>query len=135
MFRLTPVSDRNQEVLEHSLEISVPSSRREYEDIFGNWTTSVEVESPFDELRVVSHSLVRLHGLNREALELPNRRTSIPLVWMPWQRQMMSPYLLPVELPENQLLEFSISPWPQWNVATSTGGHVDRPQSADQARF
>lgn len=107
VFRLTPVSDRNQEVLEHSLEISVSGTRREYEDVFGNLTTSVEVESPFDELRVVSHSLVRLHGLNREALELPNRRTSIPLVWMPWQRQMMSPYLLPVELPENQLLELS----------------------------
>jgi transglutaminase-like putative cysteine protease len=34
-------------------------------------------------------------------------RTTIPLVWMPWQRQMLSPYLLPAELPETQLQELS----------------------------
>ena len=107
LFRLTPVSDRNQEVLEHSLEMSVAGARREYEDVFGNFTTSLEVVKAFHELKVVSRSLVRIHGLNREALQLPNRRMSIPLVWMPWQRQMMSPYLLPLELPENELLELS----------------------------
>jgi transglutaminase-like putative cysteine protease len=32
---------------------------------------------------------------------------TIPLVWMPWQRQMLSPYLLPAELPETQLEELS----------------------------
>jgi transglutaminase-like putative cysteine protease len=35
------------------------------------------------------------------------RRASIPLVWMPWQRQMMTPYLLPPELPETQLRELT----------------------------
>jgi len=107
LFRLTPVSDRQQELLEHDLQISVQGARQEYEDVFGNQAISLEVESPFQELRVLSRSLVRLHARQRDALELPNRRISIPLVWMPWQRQMMSPYLLPVELPENQLLELS----------------------------
>jgi len=112
-FRLTPVSDRHQEVLEHSLEISVSRKgepeqsqpRSEHEDVFGNQVTSFEIESPFRQLKVISRSLVRVFSLKRESLELPNRRMSIPLVWMPWQRQMMSPYLLPPELPENQLLE------------------------------
>lgn len=105
LFRLTPVSDHLQEVLDHQLEISVAGARRHYEDVFGNQTATLEVESPFSELRVVSRCLVRLRKMEGEALEVPNRRMSIPLVWMPWQRQMMSPYLLPPELPENQLLE------------------------------
>lgn len=104
LFRLTPVCDRYQEVLEHSLHLSVDGSRRQYEDVFGNFTTSLEVEIPFREMKVVSQSLVRIHSM---PLESPNQRTSIPLVWMPWQRQMMSPYLLPIELPENQLLALS----------------------------
>ena len=44
----------------------------------------------------------------RQILDRPDllpERNTLPLVWMPWQRQMMSPYLLPVELPENQLRE------------------------------
>ena len=34
-----------------------------------------------------------------------NARTTIPLNWMPWQRHMLNPYLLPPELPESQLVE------------------------------
>lgn len=107
VFRVTPVSDRNQQVLEHTLEISVDGARHEYEDVFGNYAVALEVEAPFKALKVLSRSVVRLHALDRDALEFPNRRMSIPLVWMPWQRQMMSPYLLPPELPENQLLALS----------------------------
>ena len=32
-------------------------------------------------------------------------RTTIPLVWMPWQRQVLQPFLLPEELPESELQE------------------------------
>jgi len=32
-------------------------------------------------------------------------RPSFPLVWMPWERMMLAPYLAPVELPETQLRE------------------------------
>lgn len=107
MFRVTPVSDRNQEVLEHDLHISVDGVRREYEDVFGNQVVTLEVVQPFQELRLLSRSRVRIKALPLDALEGPNKRMSIPLAWMPWQRQMMSPYLLPPELPENQLLALS----------------------------
>lgn len=115
-FKLRPLWDRHQELLDYSLTVTTrlrknrPSAtpgRLEFEDVFGNQVTSLEIESPFHELRVTSLSKVRVHSLRPESLELPNRRMSIPLVWMPWQRQMMSPYLLPPELPENQLLELS----------------------------
>jgi transglutaminase-like putative cysteine protease len=32
-------------------------------------------------------------------------RTAIPLVWMPWQRRMLQPFLLPQELPDSELSE------------------------------
>jgi transglutaminase-like putative cysteine protease len=32
-------------------------------------------------------------------------RTAIPINWMPWQHQLMQPYLLPPELPQTQLIE------------------------------
>jgi len=38
---------------------------------------------------------------------LGDRRVTLPLFWMPWQRQMLSAYLLPPELPETQLQELS----------------------------
>ena len=36
-----------------------------------------------------------------------HRRYAIPLSWMPWQRQMLSAYLMPPELPETQLQQLS----------------------------
>jgi len=40
-------------------------------------------------------------------LPLIERQTTIPLVWMPWQRQMMMAYLLPTEIPETHLTELT----------------------------
>src|SRR5262249_48707878 len=40
-------------------------------------------------------------------LRAARARSTIPLVWMPWQRQIMAPYLLPPELPESQLHELT----------------------------
>jgi transglutaminase-like putative cysteine protease len=37
--------------------------------------------------------------------DLPIRPPSFPLVWMPWERTMLAPYLTPVELPDTQLQE------------------------------
>src|SRR6185369_17875948 len=34
-------------------------------------------------------------------------RSTIPLGWMPWQRQVLQPFLLPPELPESELAELS----------------------------
>ena len=34
-------------------------------------------------------------------------RSSFPLVWMPWQRNQLAPYLLPPELPESELTDLT----------------------------
>ncbi|MEN8185185.1 MAG: transglutaminase family protein, partial [Myxococcota bacterium] len=39
-----------------------------------------------------------------EPLRTAPGRDQLPLAWMPWQRQMMLPYLLPPELPESELM-------------------------------
>lgn len=104
-YRLRPVEDLTQHVLDHSLEITPVGQAYSFEDVFGNYTTRVKLREAYTELRVVSRSRVRLMG--HLAPASPLRRTTIPLLWMPWQRQMMNPYLLPPELPESQLKELS----------------------------
>ncbi len=106
-FRLRPVHDLRQQVLEHRLEVSCDGFRRDFEDVFGNQTTMLEVADPFQDLVVRSESLVQIRTEDPVHLRSPTRRDTIPLVWMPWQRQMMLPYLLPPELPESQLRELS----------------------------
>lgn len=105
LYRLRPVHDPSQEVIEHELSISVDGLRRDFEDVFGNQATSLEIEFPYSELKIVSRSLIWLLGEPSAQLLSPSRRVTLPLVWMPWQRQMMLPYLLPPELPESQLTE------------------------------
>jgi transglutaminase-like putative cysteine protease len=76
-----------------------------FEDVFGNGVRKLLVESPFDELRVLARSRVRVLDTDPLSYRPIHARSSIPLVWMPWQRHMLTPYLLPPELPETQLLE------------------------------
>lgn len=102
--RLQPVRDLAQDVLEYKLEISPPGQAYSYEDVFGNHVLSFQISQPYTELWVRAYSKVRtFHVDTRSAL----RSTRIPLVWMPWQRQMMNPFLLPPELPETELRELS----------------------------
>ena len=107
LFRLQPIHDRWQDVLTHELFLSVDGRSLDYEDVFGNKVTKLGVDTPFRQLTVRAQSLVRVRGYVSPDLQAPDRRTQIPLVWMPWQRQMMTPYLLPPELPETQLRELS----------------------------
>ena len=107
LFRLQPLHDRWQDLLDFSLEISVDGRRRAYEDVFGNRVLRTDIEHPFTELSVRSESLVLIRSDLTYDLQSTHRRFQIPLVWMPWQRQMMTPYLLPPELPETQLRELS----------------------------
>ncbi|MEM7411373.1 MAG: class II glutamine amidotransferase [Myxococcota bacterium] len=106
-FCLRPVEDERQKVLDHSLEISIDGMQRDFEDVFGNRATIFEVTTPFQEMRIVSRSAVRVEGVLASRLKSPLRRDQIPLVWMPWQRQMMQAYLMPPELPELELRELS----------------------------
>jgi transglutaminase-like putative cysteine protease/predicted glutamine amidotransferase len=107
LFRLQPTHDLGQELLEYSLELSAGGLRRTYEDVFGNHVVRAEIEAPYSELRITARSRVRILHSPAADLYAPARRVTIPLVWMPWQRQMMTPYLLPPELPETQLQELN----------------------------
>jgi len=105
LLRLTPVHDRMQTVHAHELTISVPHQARDYEDVFGNQVRRIAIESPFSEMVIESRSVVEV--LDVDPLEFGPLHVSstIPLVWMPWQRQVLDPYLLPPELAETQLAE------------------------------
>ena len=106
-FRLRPLQDDLQRLLAHQLELQVDGVRREFEDVFGNHTLVLDVDTPFRELVIRARSRVQVRSPGLLHLRSPQRRDQIPLVWMPWQRQMMLPYLLPPELPETELLELS----------------------------
>lgn len=107
VFRLQPVHDRRQELIDYRLRIEPACPLRSYDDVFGNRTTEAVLRAPYKRLRIVAHARVRLSGQPREHLRSSAQQSRIPLVWMPWQRQMMLPYLLPPELPESQLRELS----------------------------
>lgn len=106
-FCLRPVRDDRQEILEHSLAVSIDGLWRDFEDVFGNRATLLEVSVPFQEMRIESRSTLRVGGVHASQLKSPLRNQQIPLVWMPWQRQMMQAYLMPPELPEPELRELS----------------------------
>lgn len=105
VLRLRPVHDRYQEVLSYDLEIQPLTAQHEHEDVFGNFAARIEIEGSAPTMAFVARSRVRVHPANVVELRSPHRRTTVPLSWMPWQRQMMLPYLLPEELPEPQLQE------------------------------
>jgi len=102
---LKPVQDKFQSLESFELNVSPPGTCVEYEDVFGNAAFDVEISSPYTELRVSSRARVRVRA--PEPVEARSRRDTIPLVWMPSQRQMLQAYLLPMELPETQLEELS----------------------------
>lgn len=106
-FCLKPVLDERQVVLDYDLQVSVDGIARDYEDVFGNRTRQLEVSMPYTEMVITSHFTVQIDGLVASHLKTPLRRDQIPLVWMPWQRQMMQAYLMPPELPEPELRELS----------------------------
>ncbi len=105
VFRLEPIHDSNQTVLEHDLSISVEGKSVRYEDVFGNRARKVRLETSFSELTLFAKSRVRVDDPGLLGKTIAHTRASIPLVWMPWQHHMLTPYLLPPELPETQLRE------------------------------
>jgi len=107
VLRLTPFHDRLQTLKSHELSVSVNGQARDYEDVFGNRVRRMNVESPFSELVIEAKSVVE--SLDVDPLGFGPLRVSstIPLVWMPWQRQVLDPFLLPPELPETELAELA----------------------------
>ncbi len=107
-FRLLPEDDHVQEVMHASIAISVEGEEVQYEDVFGNQSIYYSINIPYDSLVVESKSQIKIYSCPPDDHSLARRQTSMPLVWMPWQQQMMMPYLLPVELPETQLEELTL---------------------------
>jgi transglutaminase-like putative cysteine protease len=107
VFRLTPMTDRLQTVLEHSLHVSVPGQTRDFEDVFGNRVRRLLTETPWTEMVIEAKALVEVKDVDPLDYRPLKARSTIPLVWMPWQRQTLAPFLLPPELPESELHELS----------------------------
>lgn len=107
LLRLTPRSDRRQQVLSHALTISVPGQTNEFDDVFDNRVRRLLIDTPWTEMVIEARSRVRVTDVDPLDFRSTKSRSTIPLVWMPWQRQIMAPYLLPPELPETQLDELT----------------------------
>lgn len=106
LLRLVPAHDRLQTLLAHELTVSVPGQARDYEDVFGNRAKRIVLEQPFSELVIEAKSQIELLDVDPLSFRpLRGARAVIPLVWMPWQRQVLQPFLLPPELPESELQE------------------------------
>jgi transglutaminase-like putative cysteine protease len=97
--------DRLQTLLESEITMSVEGHSHEFDDVFGNRARRVDIDIPYTELVVEARS--RVETLETDPLVFDDRhvRSVIPLVWMPWQRKMLEPYLQPPELPETELAE------------------------------
>lgn len=106
--RLKPVHDATQQVLTHRVTLEPAGVQDTFEDVFGNHAVELHIARPFERMRVEAESLVVVAADAAGALQSRARRTTIPMDWMPWQRQMMMPYLLPPELPESQLRELFV---------------------------
>ncbi len=107
LLRVTPVEDRLQKLLSYSLTISVPGQTKDYDDVFGNRARRFLVDTPFTELVIEANSIVEVCDVDPLDFRPLKTRSTIPLVWMPWQRQILAPFLLPPELPETELEELT----------------------------
>jgi transglutaminase-like putative cysteine protease len=105
---LRPIQDGKQTLREHTLTIE-PMERphvAEFEDVFGNFAASFEINAPYQELRIRAESLVEVLDVDPfEFVKNLKARPMFPLVWMPWELKMLQPYLTPQELPDTQLAE------------------------------
>ncbi|NQY80485.1 MAG: class II glutamine amidotransferase [Candidatus Caenarcaniphilales bacterium] len=106
-FRLQPLEDKVQDVVLSKLTVSVEGEEIYYEDVFGNQSVHYSIDLPYKALCIEATSRVKLYASPPDDYNIASRKTSMPLVWMPWQRQMMMSYLLPEELPETQLSELT----------------------------
>ncbi|MBZ0189655.1 MAG: class II glutamine amidotransferase, partial [Candidatus Obscuribacterales bacterium] len=98
---LYPVHDSRQEVIEAKIDVSPRPELREFEDVFGNRCVDLKIDQSYRRLAIRLTARVIAHPPPQ--LRSTSERMTVPLVWMPWQRQMMLPYLLPPELPESEL--------------------------------
>ena len=102
---LRPIDDWKQTVVAYQLKVSPRVQEVEYEDVFGNWTTRFEIDKSYKQLTITAESVIEVLDVDPFAFAKLPIRPSFPLVWMPWERTMLAPYLTPDELPDTQLQE------------------------------
>lgn len=107
-FRLMPVEDATQEVLNSTLSLSSEGANMRFEDVFGNQTIHYSINKPYRKLVVSCRSLVKIYGQGPDDLSHDKRQAFLPLTMMPWQQVMMEPYLRSPELPETQIQELLV---------------------------
>ena len=107
-FRLMPVEDTVQEVMNCALSLSAEGQEMRFEDVFGNQTIHYSINRPYKKLTVSCRSLVKIYGRAQDDFSPEKRQHFIPLALMPWQQVMMEPYLRPPELPETQIQELLV---------------------------
>ena len=100
---LRPLTDIRQRVLKYELTINPGVSALEFEDVFGNMATRFEIDQPYTELAIAAESEVEIADADPFAFARIPIRPSFPLVWMPWEQKMLTPYLTSQELPDTQL--------------------------------
>jgi len=105
LFRLTPADDRLQKLLSSDIRVSVEGIARDFDDVFGNRVRRLEVDRPFAEMDIVAESRVEVLDTDPLSYRPLRQRTQLPVVWMPWQQQVVQPFLLPPELAESELRE------------------------------
>ncbi|MXB23101.1 class II glutamine amidotransferase [Francisella tularensis] len=105
IIKMKPVIDAKQKLFSHSLDISVACDKEEYVDVFGNDVMFLKTREPYTEFTVKMETKVAVSTNYYIRKKSINNRATMPIAWMPWQRQMMAPYLLSVELPQTQLEE------------------------------
>jgi transglutaminase-like putative cysteine protease len=105
LLRLFPAHDRLQTLLESNVTLSVAGRSHEFDDTFGNRSRRVSIETPYNELTITARSRVETLDSDPLGFDVRHVRAVMPLVWMPWQKTMLQPYLQPSELPESELAE------------------------------
>ncbi len=107
LFRLQPVIDQEQTVLNYAFDISVKGGKLiNFTGAFGNHASFLEINEPYTELIITSQSVVCIQEPPMPSEFLHQPRT-LPMIWMPWDRVMMQAYLQIPELPEAELFELA----------------------------
>jgi transglutaminase-like putative cysteine protease/predicted glutamine amidotransferase len=105
LLRLFPAHDRLQTLLASEVTVSVDGRAHDFDDAFGNRSRRVLLDTPYSDLTIVARSRVQALDADPLGFDARHVRSVMPLVWMPWQKTMLQPYLQAPELAESELAE------------------------------
>ncbi|QGJ69096.1 Transglutaminase [Planctomycetales bacterium 10988] len=105
LIRLRPVDDTRQQVHSYSISIDPEVDILEFEDVFGNRVSRVSLEEPHQSLSILTESSVEVLDSDPFDFSKHGYQMDLPITWLPWQKEMLEPYLKAAELPEAHLRE------------------------------